>query len=103
MNVIDLRGTAARLPSAWGSLLLGRVGSAEVKVLRMDGRPLPPESHDVAEALLVVEGELHLVVDDVEVRVRAGEVYLVEAGVVHAVNSGSRGTLVIVEHTSPPS
>ncbi|WP_199547705.1 cupin domain-containing protein [Streptomyces sp. N35] len=103
MNVVDVRRTAAELPAAWGSLLLGQVGSAGVKVLRMDGRPLPPESHDAAEALLVVEGELRLVVDGVEVDVRAGEMCIVQAGVVHAVNSGSRGTLVIVEDISSAS
>ncbi|GAA0466429.1 cupin domain-containing protein [Streptomyces olivaceiscleroticus] len=98
MNVVDIRSTAAELPDAWRSLLLGQVGSTGVKVLRMDGRPLPPESHDAAEALLVVDGALRLVADGIEVEVRAGEMYIVEAGIEHAVRPGSRGTLVIVEH-----
>ncbi|MGW0817367.1 cupin domain-containing protein [Streptomyces viridiviolaceus] len=64
----------------------------------MDGRPLPPESHDTAEALLVMDGTLRLVADGTEVEVRAGEMCIVEGGVEHAVRSGSRGTLVIIEH-----
>ncbi|QKW08684.1 cupin domain-containing protein [Streptomyces sp. NA04227] len=98
MNAIDLPDTAANLPEAWNSLLLGQVGGAGVKVLRMDGHPGEPESHDRAEALLVLDGVLRLVADGIEVDVRAGELYLVEAGVEHAVRPGSRGTLVIVEH-----
>jgi quercetin dioxygenase-like cupin family protein len=98
MKVLDVRNTAAELPEAWSSLLLGRVGGTGVKVLRMDGRPSEPESHDTAEALLVVDGTLRLAADGVDLELRAGEMYMVEAGVVHAVRPGSRGTLVIVEH-----
>ncbi|MFI0975598.1 cupin domain-containing protein [Streptomyces sp. NPDC021093] len=98
MNVVDIRSTAAELPDGWSSLVLGQVGSTAVKVLRMDGHPLETESHDTAEALLVVDGVMHLVADGIEVEVGAGEMYVVEAGVEHAVRPGSRGTLVIVEH-----
>ncbi|MFG3507917.1 cupin domain-containing protein [Streptomyces sp. NPDC047821] len=100
MNPVDIRNTATELPDAWSSLLLAQVGRTGVKVLRMDGHPLAPESHDTAEALLVMDGTLRLVADGTEVDVRAGEMYVVEAGVEHAVRPGSRGTLVIVEHIS---
>ncbi|GAA2662888.1 cupin domain-containing protein [Streptomyces lunalinharesii] len=103
MNVVDIRNTAAELPDAWSSHLLGRVGSTAVQVLRMDGRGSAPESHEVAEALLVVDGTLRLVADGAEVEVRAGEAYVVQAGVVHAVRPGSSGTLVIVEHLAQPA
>jgi mannose-6-phosphate isomerase-like protein (cupin superfamily) len=97
----DIRTAAAGLPDAWNSSLLGRIGPTAVKVLRMDGRPLEPESHDTAEALLVLDGTLRLLADGTELDVHAGEMYVVEAGVEHAVRPGSRGTLVIVEHLAP--
>ncbi|WP_438483602.1 cupin domain-containing protein [Streptomyces sp. S186] len=103
MNVVDIASTAAELPDAWTSVLLGQIGRTGVKVLRMDGRALEPESHDTAEALLVIDGTLQLVVDDIDVAVRAGEIYIVEAGVEHAVRPGSRGTLVIIERISNAS
>ncbi|MFD8329480.1 hypothetical protein [Streptomyces lydicus] len=55
MDTVDIPRTAAALSDAWRSVLLGQVGRAGVKVLRMDGRSLEPEVHDTAEALLVVE------------------------------------------------
>ena len=97
MSVVNLTETAAGLPEAWSSIPLGRVGAACVKVLRMDELPVEEESHGAAEALLVLDGELELVVDGTSVPVRAGELYMVAAGTAHTVGPGSRGTLVIVE------
>ncbi|GAA0394181.1 cupin domain-containing protein [Streptomyces luteireticuli] len=108
MNPVDLRGTAAELPDAWNSRLLGRIGDiggaggVGLKVLRMDGRALEPESHGTAEALLVLDGTLRLTAGGVAVEVCAGEMYVVGAGVEHAVRPGSRGTLVIVERLADP-
>ncbi|MFJ3644250.1 cupin domain-containing protein [Streptomyces sp. NPDC090108] len=63
----------------------------------MDGTQVGEESHRAAEALLVLDGRLELEVDGMPVSVRAGELFMVPAGVVHAVRAGSRGTLVIME------
>ncbi|KAA6214860.1 cupin domain-containing protein [Streptomyces albofaciens JCM 4342] len=99
MTVIDVRKTADALPGAWSSRPLGRVGAADVKVLRMDELPGEEETHDAAEALLVLDGRLELTVDGAAVSVRQGELYVVPAGTPHAVRAGSHGTLVIVEAT----
>ncbi|MGI5350398.1 cupin domain-containing protein [Streptomyces sp. CA-250714] len=97
MSAVNLAETAAGLPTAWSSRTLGLVGAACVKVLRMDELPVEEESHEAAEALLVLDGRLELEVDGMPVSVRAGELYMVAAGTAHAVRPGSRGTLVIVE------
>ncbi|WTG93510.1 cupin domain-containing protein [Kitasatospora sp. NBC_01560] len=94
---MDVPALAAALPQAWGSRVLGRVGPAAVKVLRMDGRPIPVERHAQTEVLLVLDGRLELVVDGSAVPVGPGGMYVVPAGVPHAVAAGSRGTLLIVE------
>lgn len=98
MNLVH---TASSLPEAWRSTVLAEIGRAAVKVLRMDGRPLPPEVHGTAEALVVVEGRLELVVNGLELTVGTGELYRVPAGAVHAVRPGSQGTLLIVEPAEP--
>lgn len=97
MSLIDLKNTAALLSEGWNSLALGQVGTACVKVLRMDEMPVEAERHESAEALLVLEGRLELEVDGRHVPVGAGELYMVPARTTHAVRPGSRGTLVIVE------
>jgi quercetin dioxygenase-like cupin family protein len=89
--------TAAELPQAWKSTVLSRVGGANLKVLRMDGTAYPDETHDYPEGLLVIDGQLNLTIDDKLVVVRAGELFVVPAGVAHAVAPGSAGTLMIVD------
>ncbi|MFZ4271199.1 cupin domain-containing protein [Streptomyces arboris] len=96
-SVVKVSETAAVLPRAWSSTVLGRVGTAAVKVLRMDALPVEEERHAEPEALLVLDGTLELAVDGGAVTVGPGEMYVVPAGTAHAVRPGSSGTLVIVE------
>ncbi|MFI9360822.1 cupin domain-containing protein [Kitasatospora sp. NPDC053057] len=97
MSSVDVREHAAQLPDAWRSVVLGRVGTAAVKVLRMDGRELEQEVHGTAEVLFVADGVLELELEGDALTVGAGELCQVPAGARHAVRAGSRGTLLIVE------
>ncbi len=60
MPLYDLRTEAHALPEAWRSHILGRVGAANLKVLRMDERPVTEEVHEYDEGLLVIDGRLEL-------------------------------------------
>ncbi|AGE18322.1 cupin domain-containing protein [Serratia marcescens] len=95
--LFDLNQQAAELPEAWRSAVLGRVGAANIKVLRMDARSIADEVHDYSEGLLVISGHLRLQVAGEEVVVRAGQLYQAAAGVPHRVLPGSAGTLVIFD------
>jgi len=99
MGVVGVVGVAEGLAQAWSSAVLAQVGTADVKVLRMDALPLAEEVHEADEVLLVLDGCLELDVDGVVVPVRTGELVVVPAGTVHAVRPGSHGTLLIVERT----
>jgi mannose-6-phosphate isomerase-like protein (cupin superfamily) len=94
---VNLFELASALPGAWQSRLVGNAAGANFKVVRMDGRAYPEESHAFDEALLVLEGRMNLTFADQLVAVRSGEVYIVPAGVPHAVAEGSHGTLVIID------
>ncbi|MGH2420162.1 cupin domain-containing protein [Pseudomonas canadensis] len=97
MPLLDFAAIAGQLPATWKSTRLGQVGPARIKVLRMDEQAYEEETHDYNEGLLVINGCLRLSIGDAEIRVDAGQMYLVEAGIAHAVLAGSHGTLVIVD------
>lgn len=94
---IKLAALASSLPDAWQSLTVGTAAGANFKVLRMDGRAYDNESHPFNEALLVIEGQMKLQFGEKVITVESGEVYIVPAGVSHAVAEGSHGTLVIID------
>ena len=97
MPLLDFAAIAGQLPESWKSTRLGQVGPARIKVLRMDEQAYEEETHDYNEALLVVSGLLRLGIGYEEIRVEAGQMYLMEAGIAHAVLAGSHGTLVIID------
>lgn len=97
MSQIHLPSVAQTLPHAWRSTIVGQAAGANVKVLRMDALAYPDETHDFDEALLVLDGQMNLDLQGQRVQVGAGEVYIVPAGVPHAVAEGSHGTLVIID------
>ncbi len=94
INLID---ASRAMPTAWRSTVLGQAAGANVKVLRMDAVAYPVESHDFDEALLVLDGQMKLDIQGRPVELSAGEVFIVPAGVPHAVAPGSYGTLVIID------
>jgi mannose-6-phosphate isomerase-like protein (cupin superfamily) len=97
MTPIRLIDVAQQLPQAWTSSIVARFGDARLKLLRMDDSSYPEECHDYAEGLLVLDGEMVLRMDGRLLRVCAGELCVVPAGVPHSVEQGSYGTLLILD------
>ncbi|AIG02760.1 cupin domain-containing protein [Pseudomonas fluorescens] len=97
MPLLDFAALAGQLPQSWKSSRVGQVGPAWIKVLRMSEQAYEEETHDYNEGLLVISGRLHLSIGDEQVKVEAGQMYLVQAGIAHSVLAGSHGTLVIID------
>jgi len=97
MSKTNLLLQASTLPDAWRSLVIGKAANANIKILRMDDNAYPNETHEYVEALLVLDGQLNLDIHDEIISVTRGEVFLVPAGVPHAVAPGSHGVLVIID------
>jgi quercetin dioxygenase-like cupin family protein len=96
MSLIDLTLISSQ-SEAWKSSVLAKIGNANVKVMRMDGRPYPDESHDYPEGLLVIDGQLNLKIGMETIAITAGQIFVVPIGVAHSVAPGSTGTLVIFD------
>ncbi|TCW08615.1 mannose-6-phosphate isomerase-like protein (cupin superfamily) [Raoultella sp. BIGb0138] len=98
MNTGSLAKIALELPEVWQSLILGKVGGANIKLIKMGGPGIPDESHaDFDELLVVIEGEMALIVDGQAVILKAGDFYLIPKGASHRVPPGSHGTLLLID------
>jgi quercetin dioxygenase-like cupin family protein len=97
MPLFDLTSIAESLPTTWRSTVIGRAAASQIKVLRMDSQSYPNEAHDFDEALVVLEGQMNLLIDNQIIEVKQGQMYIVPSGISHAVAHGSHGTLVIID------
>ena len=97
MPLLNLADIARDLPDTWKSRVLAQAGACNIKVLKMDGQASPAETHDYNEALIVISGVLRLSVQDEDIEVAAGDMYLAPAGIAHAVAQGSHGVLMIID------
>ncbi|OLF51693.1 cupin domain-containing protein [Pseudomonas chlororaphis] len=102
MPLLSFDQLSRQLPAPWQSSLVGQVGPARIKVLRMDQQPYQEETHDFNEGLLVTQGCLRLGIAGATVEVLPGQMYLVPAGQAHSVLPGSHGTLVIIDVQPAP-
>lgn len=94
----SIAGVVERLPELWRSQVLGTVGNASIKVIKMGGEGIPPEVHDdFDELLLVLDGELPLVVEGEQFTLHTGEYFFVPKGARHWVPEGSFGVLLLVD------
>ncbi|MFZ4835137.1 cupin domain-containing protein [Rouxiella sp. Mn2063] len=103
MKTGQLTSIAASLADEWISLAIGKIGGANIKVIKMGGEGIPDEVHpDFDELLVVIQGYMQLVVDNETFSLQEGEYFLVSQGSVHRVLPGSYGTLLLVDVDSPP-
>lgn len=98
MNSGSLKELAATLPQVWQSRLIGNIGQANIKLIKMGGEAIPWEVHDdFDELLVVIEGNMWLVTDQNTFHLTSGEYYLVPKGIAHKVLPPSQGTLLLVD------
>lgn len=97
MQKIDLIKTANALPHAWRSHIVGAVGPARLKLVRMDALQYAEEVHEYNEALVVIDGKMELLLAGRQQTVTAGELIMVAACTPHSIAAGSYGTLLIVD------
>ena len=97
MSQIHLASIADQLPQRLALHHRGPGGRRQRQGAAHGRLAYPDETHDFDEALLVLDGQMNLDLQGRRVQVAAGEVYIVPAGVPHAVAEGSHGTLVIID------
>lgn len=101
MHAKSLVNEASALPDAWRSRIIGAIGRANIKLIRMDNHGIPEERHDdFAEALILIEGWLQLDIEGRLIDMNSGDYYVIPPGKTHRVLPGSYGTLLLVDAQS---
>lgn len=102
LQATSLLTRAAALPQTWRSVVIGQIGQANVKLIRMGEEGIPDEVHvHDAELLVVIDGQMVLEIDGQSVMLNGGDSFLIPPGRTHRVLPGSRGTLLLVDADEP--
>ncbi|MEE7548089.1 cupin domain-containing protein [Xanthomonas sp. Kuri4-1] len=102
-RAIPLLGSFARIDAPWSPRVIAALNDYHFKLVRVQGEFVWHRHPDTDEAFLVLEGELRIGLRDGEVRVRAGELYVVPRGVEHRPCADAEVKLLLIEPCGVPN
>jgi mannose-6-phosphate isomerase-like protein (cupin superfamily) len=93
---VDLAQKLSQFAEPWAPKVVARLNDYEIKVVRLDGEFVWHTHDDTDELFLVLDGTLDIQLRDGNVRLTAGQLYVVPRGVEHCpVAEGEVAALLI--------
>ena len=97
MGSINLAEKLALITEYWSPRTVATVNDYDVRVVRVQGEFVRHQHAESDEFFLVVEGELTIRMDDGEVTLGPGELYVVPRGTYHQPVSAGETTVLLFE------
>ena len=99
-DVVDLAERLSLLDDCWSPKVVARVNDYEAKVVKLEGEFVWHTHEDTDELFLVIAGELIIQLRDRDVRLSAGQLFVVPRGVEHCpIASDGEVHAVLIEPT----
>ena len=103
MNAIDLAEKLAKFSSHWDPHVVAAYNGNDVMVVKFEGE-FPFHSHaDTDDFFMVLDGEMVMDFEDRSEKVRAGQVIIVPAGVVHRPRAEREVKVLLIEPKGEPN
>ncbi len=94
---VDVAAALATFTDPWAPRTIATVNDYDVRVFKAHGEFTRHTHPDTDEFFLVIEGELTIRMDDGDVTLRPGEVYVVPKGVAHQPFSAEGASALLLE------
>ncbi len=94
---IDLARVLAAVEESWAPRTVATLNDYDVRVVRTQGEFTRHSHPETDEFFLVLHGELTIKMDDGEVELRAGQIYVVPRGVQHQPVSRHGAEVLLIE------
>lgn len=94
---VDLAAALSRLPEPWSPRTVATLNDYDVRVVRTQGEFTRHSHPDTDEVFLVLAGSLTIRLDDGEVTLGPGQLYVVPRGVYHQPTSAQGAEVLLVE------
>jgi mannose-6-phosphate isomerase-like protein (cupin superfamily) len=97
MNPVSLSSVLGTFSETWAPRTVATVNDYDVRVVRAEGEFTRHAHPDTDEFFLVLDGQLTIRLDDGDVTLSPGEVYVVPRGVPHQPMSASGAEVLLLE------
>ena len=96
-QAIALASKASQVPELWSPRVVAELNDYQFKVARVHGEFVWHRHDETDEAFLVLEGELTIELRDGEVRLAAGDLWVVPRGVEHRPVARAECRILLIE------
>jgi mannose-6-phosphate isomerase-like protein (cupin superfamily) len=96
-TAINLPDKLAKFADHWSPKIVARMNDYEFKLVKLQGEFVWHSHADTDEVFIVLDGEMTLHFRDGDVRLRAGEMFVVPAGVEHKPSAAAECKAMLVE------
>ena len=94
---INLDDKFSRFSDHWSPRVIAEMNDYQFKLAKVEGEFTWHRHEDTDEVFLVVDGELSIEFEDGSVRLRPGEMYVVQKGVLHKPVAAKECQIMLVE------
>src|SRR5262245_9965934 len=101
--VVKLAEKLAAIDEQWAPRIVARLNDYEFKVVKLQGELVWHTHAATDEAFLVLAGELRIDLRDGEVRLGAGDLYVVPRGVEHRPRAAEECHVLLIEPADTPN
>jgi mannose-6-phosphate isomerase-like protein (cupin superfamily) len=96
-TAINLADKFSKFSEHWSPKIVARMNDDEFKLVKLQGEFVWHSHADTDEVFIVVDGEMTLHFRDGDVRLRAGEMFVVPKGVEHKPSAAAECRVMLVE------
>ena len=100
MEVVNLAQEFSLFSDHWSPKIVGELNGQHVKVVKLKGEFVWHHHEDEDELFLVVQGSLRIKLRDRDVRINAGEFFIVPRGMEHQPVADAECHVVLLEPAS---
>ncbi len=95
--VINIKQKLAQFSDQWSPKIVAQMNDYHFKLVKLEGEFVWHRHADTDEVFLVLDGELTIVLRDREVRLKAGEMFVVPKGAEHKPIADSECSVMLIE------
>jgi mannose-6-phosphate isomerase-like protein (cupin superfamily) len=94
---INFQDKLGRFTEHWSPRIVAKLNDYHLKLAKIQGEFVWHKHDDTDEAFIVLQGEMRIALHDGEVRLRAGEMFVVPRGVEHKPTAVHECSVLLIE------